>query len=96
MPYSKIGSDVIESSAHRQLALRTAEESIVLLRNENSMLPLDRAKVRTLAVIGPQADHFEIGNYFGAKPRIVSPLGGIRAKLGTNIKVEYAAGCDVV
>jgi beta-glucosidase len=96
VPYSKIGADVIESPAHRQLALKTAEESIVLLRNANSMLPLDRAKIRTLAVIGPQADQFEIGNYFGAKPRIVSPLEGIRAKLGSGIKVEYAAGCDIV
>jgi beta-glucosidase len=96
VPYSKIGADVIESSAHRQVALKTAEESIVLLRNANAMLPLDRAKIRTLAVIGPQADQFEIGNYFGAKPRIVSPLEGIRAKLGSGVKVEYAAGCDIV
>ena len=96
VPYTKIGADVIESSAHRQVALKTAEESIVLLRNANAMLPLDRAKIRTLAVIGPQADQFEIGNYFGAKPRIVSPLEGIRAKLGSGVKVEYAAGCDIV
>jgi beta-glucosidase len=96
VPYSKIGADVIESATHRQLALKTAEESIVLLRNVNSMLPLDRTKIHTLAVIGPQADQFETGNYFGAKPRIVSPLDGIRAKLGSGVKVEYAAGCDVL
>jgi beta-glucosidase len=96
VPYTKIGADVIESASHRQLALKTAEESIVLLRNANSMLPLDRTKIRTLAVIGPHADQFETGNYFGAKPRIVSPVEGIRAKLGSAVKVEYSAGCDVV
>ena len=96
VPYSKIGADVIESAAHRQLALKTALESIVLLRNAGNLLPLDPAKVHSVAVIGPQADQFETGNYFGAKPRIDSPVEGIRARLGSNGKVEYAAGCDIL
>jgi beta-glucosidase len=49
-----------------------------------------------VAVIGPQADRFETGNYFGAKPRIVSPVDGIRAKLGSGVQVEYALGCDIL
>ena len=68
----------------------------MLLRNQNAFLPLDRSKLKSIAVIGPQADHFETGNYFGAKPRIVSPVEGIRAKVGGAVKVEYAAGCDVL
>jgi beta-glucosidase len=96
VPFSKIGPEVIESQPHRDLALKTALESIVLLRNQNSLLPLDRSKVKSVAVIGPQADRFETGNYFGAKPRIVSPVEGIRAKLGSGVKVEYAAGCDIL
>jgi beta-glucosidase len=96
IPFTKIAADVIDSEAHRQLALKTAQESIVLLRNANNTLPLDRNKIKSVAVIGPQADRFETGNYFGAKPRIVSPLEGIRAKLGTTGKVEYAAGCDIL
>jgi beta-glucosidase len=96
VPYSKIGADVIESPAHRELALKTAQESIVLLRNQSFLLPLDRSKIRSIAVIGPQADKFETGNYFGTKPRIVSPLEGIRQKLGAAGKVDYAAGCDIL
>ena len=96
VPYSKIGADVIESQPHRELALKTALESMVLLRNQNGFLPLDKSKLKSVAVIGPQADHFETGNYYGTKPRIVSPVEGIRAKLGSTVKVEYAAGCDVL
>jgi beta-glucosidase len=96
VPYSKIGGDVVESPAHRELALKTALESVVLLRNENHLLPLDRNKMRSIAVIGPQADQFEIGNYFGTKPRIVSPVEGIRTKLGSGVKVEYAPGCEIL
>ncbi|MBZ5617858.1 MAG: glycoside hydrolase family 3 C-terminal domain-containing protein [Acidobacteriia bacterium] len=96
VPFSKIGPDVIESQPHRDLALKTALESIVLLRNKNGFLPLDRTRLKSVAVIGPQADHFETGNYFGAKPRIVSPVEGIRAKLGPAVKVEYAPGSDIL
>lgn len=96
VPFSKLGADVIESAPHRELALKTARESIVLLKNSNGFLPLDKAKLKRVAVIGPQADKFETGNYFGAKPRIVSPVDGIRAKLGSGVQVEYALGCDIL
>jgi beta-glucosidase len=96
VPYSKIGPEVIESQPHRELALKTALESMVLLRNQNAFLPLDKSKLKSVALIGPQADRFETGNYFGTKPRIVSPVEGIRAKLGSAVKVEYAAGCDIL
>ncbi len=96
VPFSKLGAEVIESPAHRELALKTALESIVLLRNQNSFLPLDKGKLKSVAVIGPQADKFETGNYYGAKPRIVSPVEGLRAKLGPNVTVDYAMGCDIL
>jgi beta-glucosidase len=96
VPFSKIGAAVIESAPHRELALKTALESMVLLRNDKGFLPLDKSKLKSVAVIGPQADQFETGNYFGAKPRIVSPVDGIRAKFGPNVKVEYARGCDIL
>ncbi len=94
--FSKIGPEVIASDAHRSLAAKTASESIVLLRNANGLLPLDKRTIKSVAVIGPQADRFEIGNYYGARPRIVSPLEGIRASLGPTARVDYAPGCDVV
>lgn len=96
VPFHKIGPETIDSAAHRQLALKTALESVVLLKNQNHLLPLDKSKLKSLAVIGPQGDVFETGNYYGAKPRIVSPVEGIRAKLGAGVKVEYVQGCDIL
>ena len=95
VPFSKIGAEVIDSQPHRELALQTALESIVLLKNQNRFLPLDKGRLKSVAVIGPQADRFETGNYYGAKPRIVSPVDGIRTKLGPAVQVEYALGCDI-
>ena len=96
VPFSKIGADAIESQPHRDLALKTALESTVLLQNKNGFLPLDKTRLKSVAVIGPQADHFETGNYFGAKPRIVSPVEGIRAHVGPAVKVEYLPGSDIL
>ena len=96
VPFSKIGPAVIASEPHRELALKTALESIVLLRNQSKFLPLDKTSLKSVAVIGPQSDQFEIGDYFGARPPIVGPLKGIRTKLGAAVKVAYARGCDVV
>ena len=95
VPFSKIGPEVIASQPHRDLALKTALESMVLLRN-TGLLPLDKSKLKSVAVIGPQADLFEIGYKFGARPRIVSPLEGIRTKLGSSVRVDYAPGCDIL
>ena len=95
VPFSKLRADVIDSAAHRQLALRTAVESMVLLKNQDAFLPLSQGKLRSIAVIGPQAEQFETGNYYGAKPRVVSPIEGIKAKV-PGVTVEYAAGCGVL
>lgn len=96
VPFSKIPASAIDAPKHRELALRTALESIVLLTNKDGFLPLEESRIRSAAVIGPQADAFEVGNYFGARPRIVSPLEGIRRRLGAGIRVEYARGCGVI
>ena len=83
VPYSKLGPEVIDSPAHRKLALRTAQESIVLLANENHLLPLDKSKIQSIAVIGPFADYAQTGpNYTGEYSKFVKPLEGIQAKVG--------------
>jgi beta-glucosidase len=61
VPYSKIPSTIIDSAEHRELALRTARESIVLLTNKNGFLPLDKSRIKTIAVIGPHADRALMG-----------------------------------
>jgi beta-glucosidase len=97
VPYNKLGPDVIDSPAHRQLALRTARESIVLLANENHLLPLNKNAIHTLAVIGPFADYAQTGpNYTGEYSHFVKPLEGIEAKVGSAVKVVYARGSGIL
>jgi len=94
--YARIPYSVNDSPAHRQLALETARKSIVLLKNESKLLPLSKS-VKTIAVIGPDADDPEIlvGNYNGDPTAPVTPLAGIKRKLGARAKVIYARGSDL-
>jgi beta-glucosidase len=96
IPYSKITAEVIDCPAHRELAARTEREAIVLLSNRERFLPLDKTAIKSLAVIGPAADRPEYGNYFGAAPSRVSPLEGLKNKLGGEVEVLYAEGCGIV
>ena len=90
-PYAQISPEVIGSAAHRALALETAREAVVLLKNENRTLPLRKGKVRSVAVVGINAGSCEFGDYSGtpASPP-VSILEGIRAAAGPKVRVEYA------
>lgn len=88
--------DVIECRAHRQAALDAARRSIVLLKNENGILPLNPAGLNSIAVIGPNADSRDVllGNYFGTSSRLVTPLAGILAAVGDDCRIIYARGCE--
>jgi beta-glucosidase len=81
--------------AHRELALQAARESIVLLKNEDGILPLDPEKVRSIAVIGPNADRSLLGGYQGVPRYETTVLDGIRRRAGEGIEVLYARGCDI-
>lgn len=97
VPFSKYGPEMIDSPAHRQLALRLAHESIVMLSNEDHLLPLDRSKIKSIAVIGPFADYAQTGpNYTGEYSRFVKPLEGIQTKAGAGVDVLYARGSGIV
>src|SRR6266850_6896203 len=91
--YARIPFSENDSPAHRELSLQAARESIVLLKNENNALPLKK-DIKTLAVIGPNADAPEVllGNYNGRPSKSVTPLEGIRNKVSTGTKVLYAPG----
>jgi beta-glucosidase len=93
VPYAQIPHSVNTSPAHRELSLRAARESIVLLKNENDTLPLKK-DIKTIAVIGPNADADTVlfGNYNGQPTRSVTPLAGIKAKVPPATKVLYALG----
>ena len=93
--YANIPYDVVDNEAHRALALEAAQKSIVLLKNDNNTLPLNK-DLGTLAVIGPNADQWLmlLGNYNGVPSDAITPLRGIREKL-KNTNVLYAQGCEL-
>jgi len=95
VPFSTISPDVIDSPAHRELALKVAQESIVLLQNQRDLLPLDTRKLTHIAVIGPLANRVIVNNYNGKYSTAVTPLQGLRDRLGSKIKVDYAIGGTV-
>ena len=95
VPYSKISPDVICSPEHRALALKVAQESIVLLKNDGNLLPLDKSKLKKIAVIGPHADLFTPGGYSGKAQNPVKPLQGIKNRAAAGTEVVYAKGCDI-
>ena len=94
-PYIKIPFSVIDSKAHQDLALDAARKSIVLLKNDNNLLPF-RKDVKRVAVIGSNADDLEVllGNYYGYPSNPKTPLQGIRDKL-PGAEVIFAEGCPL-
>jgi beta-glucosidase len=93
VPYARIPFSENDSPAHRDLSLKAARESIVLLKNENNALPLKK-DIKTIAVIGPNAEVPEVllGNYYGQPSKTVTPLAGIRNSVSPMTKVLYSPG----
>ncbi|HVT99358.1 MAG TPA: glycoside hydrolase family 3 N-terminal domain-containing protein, partial [Acidobacteriaceae bacterium] len=76
----------------KDVSMKMALESVVLLKNEKNLLPLNKKKIKSIAVIGPLADSVHWDWYGGTPPYKVTPLEGIRAEAGPNVKVNYAPG----
>ena len=92
VPYTRIPHAVVDSDAHRQMALEAAQKSMVLLKNDNNTLPFSK-EVQNVAVIGPNADRLEVlwANYNGFPSNPITPLRGIRDKL-PHANVMFAPG----
>jgi len=92
---------IVNCSHHRDLARRIAAESIVLLKNEGHLLPLSLANnsespsIRRIAVLGPNADVAQLGDYAFCKSEAVSPLDGIRFAVPPDVEVLHARGCSL-
>ena len=86
---------VTSSQEHRELAAEAARRSIVLLKNENNLLPLERSALKSIAVIGPNADRAHLGGYSDNPGRGISVLQGIMDKVGSKVKVAHAVGCKI-
>ena len=91
-PYSKIPISVVNSPDHRAIALKVARESIVLLQNQGPLLPLDRAKIKRIAVLGPLADRVNKNNYNGVLPDSVTLLQGIKDRVAPGTEIVYGVG----
>lgn len=86
--------EVVNCPAHRKLAKQIAQESIVLLKNQDGLLPLGRS-VGTIAMIGPNADAAQLGDYSQPKEGVVTPLQGLRNAVPKRTKIRYARGCGL-
>jgi beta-glucosidase len=88
----------IHTKEHAALARRMAEESVILLKNQDHLLPLDASKIKSIAVIGPNADQVQFGDYCWTKSNRhgVSVLQGLRELVGDKVRLNYAKGCDLV
>ena len=96
VPYSSIhGTEPVwDNPKHKQMARRITQESIVLLKNDSGFLPIDKSKLKSVAVVGPYADQVALDWYSGTPPYAVSPLAGIQAALGKKVRVDFVRNND--
>ncbi len=109
--YKKYPDTIISKPESQAVALKIAKKAITLLKNDNQLLPLDKSKIKSIAVIGPNAAEKRIkngypqltnksypllGGYSGIPPYYTSVLEGITEKVGDDITINYAKGCDLV
>lgn len=95
--YAQTPTSVLESDAHKAHALKMAQQSIVLLKNNNNTLPLKKS-IKKIVVVGPNADNrvAVLGNYNGIPSQIVTVLDGIKAKVGKDVEVVFERGTTFV
>lgn len=96
VPFSSIEEDIIDCQMNKDLALKTAQQSIVLLKNDRKTLPLSK-NIKKIAVIGPNANEHIVmyGNYNGTPSKSYSVLEGIKEKVGADTEVFYTKGSDL-
>ena len=93
VPFASISTDVVASDAHRQLAYKAATEAVVLLKNQNNVLPI-KPSTKKVFVTGPTATSVEVllGNYYGFNNKMVTLLEGIVGRIPEGMGLEYTAG----
>jgi beta-glucosidase len=96
VPYAQIPYSVLDCNEHRAKALEIAQKSIVLLKNDKKLLPLQPNKIKSILVIGPNANNEKAlwANYNGYPSTTSTPYKGIAEKFGNRCKVDYLKGCD--
>ncbi len=94
--YDSIPYSVVDSGEHNEAALEAARKSMVLLKNDG-ILPLDKDRIKTIGVIGPNANSRLVlkGNYYGTPSRTITLLEGIQDYVGDEVRVYYSEGCHL-
>ena len=97
VPYNTIDYSVVDSKEQKAFNLEVAKKTLCLLKNENAVLPLDKSKLKTVGVIGPNANNRKalIGNYEGTASEYSTVLEGIQEYLGDDVRVRYSEGCHL-
>jgi beta-glucosidase len=95
-PYAAYGEDSVANKYHTMLTRKMAQQSMVLLKNSNNILPLDKNKYGAIMVVGPNATSADalLGNYHGVNGKTVNFVEGIANAVGSGTRVEYDMGCD--
>lgn len=96
-PYDDIPYTVVDSGEMKALNLKAAEKCITLLKNEDNILPLDKTKLKTIGIIGPNADNRKalVGNYEGTASRYYTISEGIQDYVGDEVRVLFSEGCHL-
>ncbi|TAH72887.1 MAG: glycoside hydrolase family 3 protein [Anaerolineaceae bacterium] len=95
--FNMIGYDQVDNKENIELNLKASKKSIVLLKNENKILPLDKSKLKTVGVIGPNANNRKalVGNYEGTASEYITVLEGVKEYLGEETRVYFSEGCHL-
>lgn len=97
VPYNTISYDVVDCKKHRQINEQAARKSIVLLKNQDQLLPLNKDAIKTIGVIGPNANNRKalVGNYEGTASEYITILEGIQRYVGEDVRVMFSEGCHL-
>jgi beta-glucosidase len=97
VPYSNIGYDQVDTNEHQEFNLEVSKKSLVLLKNEGNLLPIDKKRIKNIGVIGPNADNRKalVGNYEGTASEYVTVIEGIKEYVGKDARVFYSEGCHL-
>ena len=95
-PYHTYGADSVHNESHIALARKIAQQSMVLLKNNNNILPLNKSTYSSIMVVGPNSTSFDalVANYGGVSNRVVNFVEGITGAAGPGTRVGYDMGCD--
>ncbi len=96
-PYNDISYEVVDSIEHQKFNLEVAKRTLVLLKNDNDLLPLDKGNISSIGIIGPNANNRKalVGNYEGTASRYYTITEGIQDYVGEDIRIHYSDGCHL-